>query len=529
MPPGRNFSTVVPIAAAILSGCLCFLGFVGFGLYPLAFVAWVPVLWATRGLSCQRTFWLGVIFGWVTNLGGFYWVGHLLEAFAGAGWAMARLGLLGLCLYQGVIFALALFIVRRAARDFGLSPAFTLPIAFPAMEFAYPQIFPNNYGVTLYALPVLTQVVEIFGVLALSALIGLANGALYELVEARVERRPLVRRRLWASGAIFVVVAAYGLIRIPMVERDLESSTRHLRVALVQTNIGGRERDHHDGREKSAHLSMSLDVISRDPSIDLFVWPESAYDGYVFRRTRDLPKRVTEGLGVPVIFGGVSYDRRDDGAPEIFNTAVLTSSTGAVQSMFDKTVLLAFGETLPLVDRFPSLLGVIRKWFPRTSLFTRGTTYENFDVGGIKLMPMICYEDIIPSFVRDFWARAGAPDALVNITNDSWYGDSHEPLIHLVLASFRALETRRPLIRATNTGVSAIVDPVGRLTARTKQWEKDTLIESVPIPDDMGTTPYVVFGDVYGWASLLVIGVGWAVGIRRRRSMARHDGRGPRR
>ncbi|MBK8012335.1 MAG: apolipoprotein N-acyltransferase [Deltaproteobacteria bacterium] len=519
----RSGSVAVPAAAAFLSGCLCFLGFVGFGLYPLAFVAWVPVLWATRGHSSWRVFGFGVIFGWVTNVGGFYWVGHLLEAFAGAGWWMARLGLLGLCLYQGVIFALALVLVRRAQQDFGLSPVWTLPVAFPAMEFAYPQIFPNNYGVTLYVLPVLTQIVEVFGVLALSALIGLANGAIYELVEARVERRALVRSRLWAPCAIFLVVAVYGLVRIPMVERDLQASTRHLRVALVQTNIGGRERDHHDGRQRSAHLSMSLDALERDPSIDLFIWPESAYDGYIDRRTRDLPKHVTDGLGVPVIFGGVTYHRPGDGAPEIFNTAVLTSSTGAVKSMFDKTVLLAFGETLPLVDRFPSLLGVIRKWFPRTSVFTRGTTYENFDVDGVKLMPMICYEDIIPSFVRTFWVNGGAPDALVNITNDSWYGDSHEPLIHLVLASFRALETRRPLIRSTNTGISAIVDPVGRITTRTKQWEKDTLVESVPMPmpQHAGTTPYVVLGDVYGWASLITIGVGWSIGWRRRRLMAR--------
>jgi apolipoprotein N-acyltransferase len=126
----------------------------------------------------------------------------------------------------------------------------------------------------------------------------------------------------------------------------------------------------------------------------------------------------------------------------------------------------------------------------------------------VKLLPMICYEDILPAFVRRLWNRGGAAEALVNITNDSWYGDTHEPLIHLVLATFRTIETRRALIRSTNTGISAFVDPAGRIVKRTGQWTKETLVDEVPLVRDGSSTLYMVVGDVLGWLGLALVALG---------------------
>jgi apolipoprotein N-acyltransferase len=118
-----------------------------------------------------------------------------------------------------------------------------------------------------------------------------------------------------------------------------------------------------------------------------------------------------------------------------------------------------FGERIPLASTFPE----IRRWFPRTSTFTSGESLEPLRLGALTFLPTICYEDILPALVRRLWRSSGPTSVLVNLTNDSWFGDSHEPLIHLALASFRAIETRRALIRSTNTGISALVDPVGRI------------------------------------------------------------------
>jgi apolipoprotein N-acyltransferase len=168
--------------------------------------------------------------------------------------------------------------------------------------------------------------------------------------------------------------------------------------------------------------------------------------------------QVTRGLDRPMIWGALTYRARPDGRVDTFNTALLTGASGEVLSGYDKIELLLFGERIPLADTFPA----IRRWFPRTSTFTRGESLAHLRLGELTFLPMICYEDILPAFVRRLWRSSGPASVLVNLTNDSWYGDSHEPLIHLALASFRAIETRRALIRATNTGISALVDPLGR-------------------------------------------------------------------
>jgi len=130
---------------------------------------------------------------------------------------------------------------------------------------------------------------------------------------------------------------------------------------------------------------------------------------------------------------------------------------------------------------------------------------------------MICYEDILPAFVRRFWNTAGPAQVLVNLTNDSWYGDSHEPIIHLALASFRAIETRRALVRATNTGISAVVDPAGRVIARTGQWRQEVLVAEVPVLDGGDTTVYMRLGDWVGWLAWGGVLASVAAATRRRR------------
>ena len=160
-----------------------------------------------------------------------------------------------------------------------------------------------------------------------------------------------------------------------------------------------------------------------------------------------------------------------------------------------------FGETIPLVELFPS----IRKLFPRSGVFTRGTRLESLKLNGTKFLPTVCYEDILPSLTRRIYQRGGPPHAMVNVTNDSWYGDTQEPWIHLVLATFRSIETRRSLIRSTNTGISAIVDPLGRIQKRTGQWSRETLVDDVVLMESPKTTVYMWAGDYLGWLSLLVL------------------------
>jgi apolipoprotein N-acyltransferase len=491
---------------------LAFLGYVGFGVVPLIFVCLVPLLVAIDGATPRRAFGLGLLFGFAGNLGAFYWIVHLLSVFAALSWPLAVAGYLLLCLYNGLVFAVAGWIVRRLDRDGGLHPAFGLALALPAIELALPLIFPYFLGNALYRLPVLTQVVEVTGVPGLTALIALVNGALYALVQALRGRRPAARAPVAVALAAVALCAGYGLARIPAVEH-MTAAARKMTVALVQTNLGAGDKLAQPIEFLRRHQEMSLEAEARHARLDLVVWPESAYQGVVPRQARSL-RAITAGIRAPVVFGLLSADHAPDGRRRVYNSVVLTSPAGEVLGMFDKVELLVFGETLPFVDTFPS----IRRWFPHSSTFDRGTTIAHLRMpDGTSLLPMICYEDILPAFVRRLWRAAGPADVLINVTNDSWYGDTQQPLIHLALATFRSIETRRAMIRSTNTGISAIVDPVGRIVARTGQWTRETLVAEVPVIRDGGSPLYMRIGDAYGWLSGLAAAALFLRGRLRRR------------
>ena len=484
------------LALAAGGGVLCFLGYVGFGLVPLIFVCLVPLLAAVRDAAPGRAFALGLLFGFAANLGGFYWLVHLFTVFAALSVPLAVAGYLLLSLYNGLVFGVAGWIVRRLARDAGVHPALGLALALPAVELAFPHVFPNFLGNALYRMPVLTQIVEVTGVPGLTALVVLVNGALYELAGALHGRRPVARAPVAVALAAVVLCVGYGLARIPAVDR-MAAAARTLTVALVQTNLGAGEKSARAAEFLRRHQQMSVDAEARHERLDLVVWPESAYQGLVRRDAGNLGG-VTAGIRAPVVFGVLSTDDAPDGRRRVYNSVVLTSPGGDVLGMFDKVEVLVFGESLPFVDTFPA----IRRWFPHSSTFDRGTTLRHLRMpDGTSLLPMICYEDILPAFVRAMWRAAGPADVLVNVTNDSWYGDTHEPRIHLALASFRSIETRRAMIRSTNTGISAIVDPVGRIVARTGQWTRETLVARVPVIRDGPSPPYMRIGDAYGWLS----------------------------
>lgn len=499
---------------SVASGALYFLGFVGFDIFPLTWVCFVPILFAVEEASTKRAILLGALFGTVTNMGGYYWVVHLLMAFAGLSAPLALLGYLLLCAYQGFLLALVIGLVRLADRDLRIPPVFSLPVAFVALELAYPLLFPSYIGNSQYRFTWITQIVDVTGMLGLTALISLVNGAAYEIARAYTARRPILKARVVFPAAAFVLTVVYGALRVASVEGSLENA-RKLVVAIVQTNLGARDKADMRDEFIRRHRTMTQAALVAHPEIDLVVWPESAYNSWIARDEKNLRARVTDGIDKPIIFGALTYRRTEDPpGREIFNTAVLTSSTGDVLGLYDKIELLAFGETLPFIDWLPSLKGLLPT---RGSFFSRGSRLAPLSFDGVRLLPMICYEDILPGLVRKLWRASPPPVALVNVTNDSWYGDTHEPLIHLVLASFRSIETRRALIRSTNTGISAVVDPIGRVAKRTGQWTQETLVASVPLVETGETTIYMMAGDWLGWLALVLVASGLILSRRERR------------
>ncbi|MEO1272869.1 MAG: apolipoprotein N-acyltransferase, partial [Myxococcota bacterium] len=241
---------------------------------------------------------------------------------------------------------------------------------------------------------------------------------------------------------------------------------------------------------------------------------------------------VQRGFNVPLLFGGVTFkalspEEMRDNPPHkkmqiiengeittvprpfrIFNSAVLLDGEGRVQGLYNKTYLLAFGEYIPGADLFPWIYDLI----PAASDFTPGSEVVAFPFKGYKLGVMICYEDIIPAYGRKL-AKQG-PNVLINVTNDAWFGKTNEPYLHLALATFRAVESRKWLLRSTNTGVTAFIDATGRIISQTSIYEPEVLAEDVAMMSPE-PTPYVIIGDVLGYMGLVSVVV--LVGLARRR------------
>ena len=242
----------------------------------------------------------------------------------------------------------------------------------------------------------------------------------------------------------------YGTVRLNQV-RQMMAGAPKIKVGMVQVNMGIFEKRSEVKEGHERHLAQSRELEKRNAP-DLIVWPESAI---LKRLPRSLPssaKSVVRDLKTPIIFGGLST-----GDDKLYNTAFITDGSTNVVAHYDKTYLLAFGEYVPFGETFPKLYELS----PESGQFTAGTRLNALPLGKWRIAALVCYEDVLPGFTRKM-VRQTNPHLMINITNDAWFGDSQEPWIHLALAQFRAIEHRRYLVRSTNSGVSAFIDPTGR-------------------------------------------------------------------
>jgi apolipoprotein N-acyltransferase len=223
-------------------------------------------------------------------------------------------------------------------------------------------------------------------------------------------------------------------------------------------------------------------VAARDN--DLIVWPESAIPAYVAAdvgSARDEPMLPTPERGSAFLLGGYAYRGQDR-----YNAAFAIERNGRVPPPYFKQILIPFGEYVPGADVFPWLEGINN----REGTFVAGTDLRVFEYPmrgsdrgeyTLKLSPLICYEDTVPSLARKA-VRHGA-ELLVNLTYDTWFGQTAAPFQHHVIAAFRAIENRRYLIRSTNSGTSAVVDPLGRTIARISPFREGIAAVKVGLLD----------------------------------------------
>lgn len=484
----------VGYALSVLTGLLYFLAFPRTAPKPFAFVAmiaFVPWLYALRGQTARVALKMSWAMGFVGVSLGFYWLVTMLEVFSGFPLPLCILFAAVLNVYQSGRIALTGWLYGRATER-GWPHAPVLVAAFVAGELAYPLLFPWYAGVTMHEWPLFMQLADLGGPLAVSVMLLGSNLAVAEIVEM-VRRMPASRVTIGVGFAVPVLAAIYGAIRMSSIDAKAATAER-VRVGMVQPyNDLFNRRD-----ALRTHLEMTKELKTKE-NIDLVVWSEAPL-GRAFSEDRYqqmVKYDVTGKLGVPAIIGALlvrTPDRKKDPTAQrdFFNVALMADELGNVTGRYDKQYLLMFGEYLPFGDVFP----VMYKWSPNSSRFTPGTSFKPLEWKGHRISSMICYEDILPSFVNKLVA-AGDPDLFVNLTNDTWFGDSTEPWIHLALAKFRSIEHRLYLVRVTNSGVSAIIDPVGRTIVHGGVYKKENLVGEARFLKER--TVYSMIGDSVWW------------------------------
>jgi apolipoprotein N-acyltransferase len=280
-----------------------------------------------------------------------------------------------------------------------------------------------------------------------------------------------------------------------------------VRVGIVQANLDVRNKDQLGVLTHRQHLAQTRELLAAG-DVDLVIWPESAYVRGIRRPLPIASRPIVAELAVPLLFGASSVEERD-GRKIKSNAVFLAGEDGMIRDAYDKNLLIPLAESLP----FATVLPALARLLPHAEEFAAAETVPALAFGPWRIATPICYEAIRPEFVRRM-VRESRPHLLVTLANDAWFGDSQEPWLHLGLARLRAIEHRRWLVRATNSGVSAIVDPAGRIVDRTGVLSRESLRGTVhPLA---GETVYARVGDWPGWASLVVVAAALVLGPRRR-------------
>jgi apolipoprotein N-acyltransferase len=461
---------------SVLSGALYWLAFPSVDAWPLTFVAWVPLVLALHRQQPRQGAIAGLLAGLTMNLLGFSWLQNMLLTFSGFHWALCLLFVVIICAYQGGRIALQGWLhTRLAARGWSYDLAFAA--SFVTSELSYPLLFPWYYAATVHRVSLLTQTADIGGPILVGLILVAANLFLAEVALAWLETRKPRRRSLVSVALALAFACAYGALRIRAVDADAGQASQAA-AGVVQADMGLIEKraDYSEGLRR--HLAMSDDLRLR--GADFVVWSETSAMRPVREETYTSElKGLARTIQLPAIFGAVIFKPVSGPRDHVlYNAALSSDADGVIEGRYDKEYLLAFGEYLPFGDVLP----ILYEWSPNSGHFTPGTSLDPLllDVKGERhaATALICYEDILPGFTNDA-VRHGNPDLLVNITNDAWFGDTAEPWQHLALSEFRAIEHRRYLVRGTNSGVSAVVDPVGRVVAHTGAFRRETLLAPV--------------------------------------------------
>jgi len=504
----------------VLSAILQVIIFPLLGVYVLSWVALAPLIVALlrarpvgeleisgwtrlQPATPLQGFLLSYVCGILWYAGTCYWIFDTMRHYGGLSAPAAVVVVFLFCCYLGLyhgLFGLLLTLLAGPARNYQRALV-TAPFLWVAVELARTRVtgFPwNLLGIAQVDNVALCRIAGSTGVFGISFEIALVNIALAAAFLIPREKRGAMLAAALAAGA---VLQAGSLVEAPTVRADRAA-------LLVQQNIpvsadwsppGYFQQTLSELTALSANSAAGPAVKTGVwPGIDLIVWPESPAPFFTSdQRFRDAISDMARRTKTWTVTGSIGSGPTLAGRQSTeFNSAALISPTGDWMARYDKVHLVPFGEYLP----FPSLFSFAGGLTKEVGEFGRGSSRKPLDAGGTPLGVFICYESVFPDEVRQF-ADQGA-QVFVNISNDGWYGDSGAYAQHLNQTRMRAIENNRWLLSATDTGVTASIDPWGRVVAQVPRKERIALV--APYALTSVTTFYTRHGDWFAYGCAII-------------------------
>jgi apolipoprotein N-acyltransferase len=502
-PMGKlHFAAAVPklaeIFLVIASALLLILSFPNFELWPLAWIGLAPLLIViARPLKARRAIWLGWLWGLIFFYGTCWWLTYPMIHYAHiSAWLAYPLLVLPIALVALFPALFSLLLSRLVAR-FGLEAIFAAPLLWVATEWARYAVTGQLWNAIGYSQafhPFLVQSARWGGVYAVGFLIVMTSAA-----ATFASMRRDIKGLALAMVPVLFVMLVVGLSNLMVIQSGSEGGA--LAVVAVQPNVPmdvGADSE----RLLNRHLAISAQGLAEQPSdagsVALVIWPESpmnfsySRDPHLQEVVRNFAQQHSTKLSTFVLLN--SLEPAAEGGEH--NSALMINEEGRIVAQYDKIRLMPFGEYVPLPHWLPgasSVRGIVGDFIP-------GSSYTLMPLGALRAGVFICIEAAHPSIARTF-ANESA-DVLINISNDGYLGPTPVMRQHLSNAVLRAVENGRPLIRVTNSGITAFIEPGGQITDATRAFEPT--VRSRYVYWSKGTTFYTRHGDLFVFACALV-------------------------
>lgn len=483
---------------ALTSAALLVIAFPNLELWPLSWVALVPlVVSITRNPRPSRAFFMGLLFGAVFFYASCYWLTYSMINFGGIPAPIAYAMLVPGAIIMGLFPALFAVILALVARRFGSVALVSAPFMWVGTEWARLQCTGQLWNAVGYSQafqPWLIQASHWGGVYLVSFIVVAANSALV-LLTLRTKRKVFAAAVL-ISVSVLIIGTSY--VTRPQAESFTDANTA-IGVVAIQPNVPMELEKPLDQMRTltDEHFTTSEAALRTLPTNipRLIIWPESPMN---FSYGTDVQLRERLSLFARSHNTSVIFNSQEPAPNEgLYNSALLVNEQGGLVAQYDKIRLLPFGEYDPLP-----------RWFPGAGLitaivgdFTPGTNYRQMEIGRVRAGVFICIESAYPNIARRY-AHDGS-NLLINISNDGYLGPTAVMRQHLANAVFRAVENSRPLLRVTNTGITAAITSRGEIRDATRSFERDVRIWKVSEANSTQTF-YTKHGDVFAIACAVI-------------------------